>query len=324
MRSSYKVLKINTLCYRDRFVKKFPKFIEGLKELDLYNSFNNGESSVDVSTNKSFYNLSEINSKIYRKHRKKKEFKVMQYSKKVTNLYLRSKSKKKSPLLTLPKFLTNELVNQDLDLIENKLFNSNIKRDVGVSTRLAKRVKRVKTIESLMVGGCYHGKNFVDEDNIYDEDIDINIENESILFNNTAADAEDMDMGYQIIDNKIIYNNKVEENSEDLGYQDVPEFLQTSKTPERPKTKEEYLIHETDINIQKKQEKKARRKNRALKKQEKLKQAAEEEKPKVIPVLKTQQDLLNYSLSFRFEDFYVPLEDMVEEEEEVIEYTPID
>lgn len=291
MKSAYKGLTINSLCYRDRFVKQFPLFVAELKELGLYDQFMSTDALNDKLLSKDFYALSLEYKNLYKKYHKIQVSRLKQHAIHSQSI-LHYTFKNKLRVNTL-----NRKSNVKWNFKVDGLFGDTEKSEV-LSNEVASE-GNVKYSQKIF--------EVTDESERFFE--------ETHKKKNSDKRAEDL-----IIRDKIYE----EENENFLKAYGLKDYNQVEYN-----AAEEYSFHESDATIfarkKRKEEKKERKKARALRKQERL--LEEEKKQKELakkPKNPSFYDLLNIPLELRTAKYDIPLPSEEEEEEDVIEYTPID
>lgn len=299
MKSSYKALKINSLCYRDRFVKKFPLFLTELKEKGLYEDFLAGKSSEDSLVNQTFYDLSNKNQKTY--------------------LF-----NKEVHIQNSQKFLKNYSVMTKYEhLLEKKQFKMKNyqKNETPLLLTINTAAAGFSNLFSLIKGVDGGYKNKTDT---YNREMRAKRKSRqkatTVVKEMTNVQKSDFRAEDLIVKDKI-FEEEYDSFLKEYGLFDYSKI-------EYDATKD-YTFHDTDATIfarkQRKELKKEKKKERALRKQEKLereKKEAEELAKK--PKNPSFYDLLNIPLELRIAKYDIPLPSEEDEEEEVVEYTPID
>lgn len=294
MRSSYKVLKINSLCYRDRFVKQFPLFLTELKDLGLYDDFVAGKASEHYLPEARNYDSNfDTNLIVYDKDNKKQTVHIQKYlmQNKAINIAYTLFEKNKIKTIRAPKTKVSRNFSVNTDYLLSNLFksskkkiNQNLKSSRAFDIKKENIIKEKQVLPETTVKGVHvHATDLIIKDKFFEE------ERENFL--------------------------------REFGLEDYSKI--------KYDTSQEYTFHDTDATIfarkQRKEEKKERKKQRALRKQEKM----EQEKKKIDaatikPKNPSFYDLLNIPLELRIAKYDIPLPSEEEEEEVVIEHTPID
>lgn len=296
MKSSHKVLKINSLCYRDRFVKQFPTFVEELKELNLYEEFMVKSVKNNVLLTKSFYELSFENKNYY--HEKKENF--------------------GNTIKDLSIDINTDVLYQTKSF--TKLFTPKIEFPVHPVNFKTKTFKKLQKLDLFTL-------NFLDEDIISKIQDKKAVMDLRILKKKPVVESEfSFEKNNEEDKLEIVADYDQQENI----YSSKPYKFEDYSTIKYDST-QDYTFHETDAEIftkqQRKEQKKERKRLRVQKKQEKLEKErveAEKEAKREARLIKgpSLYDILNMPLELRIAKYDVPL--YVEEREEEEEYVPID
>lgn len=288
MKSAFKALKLNPLCYRNRFITQFPTFIEEIKELGLYDNFVQGTAMSDFIKAKDFYDLSINHKNLYNKIYKNTIFDTQQY---LLNFeYKNTSSFDLYNVLNIEKF-TNNFFIKDFSV----KFSHNFRNGNLFSKKTHKRVS--SSIKQEFVNR---------KEQVTQVNIDLNLHDPKLKELNTVRASN------LIIKDKI-FEEEADNFYRKLGLKDYNDIKYDAT--------QDYIFHETDAKIFAKKQKKERKKIRAQKKQEKLEQNQEKEKKPKNPSF---YDLLNIPLELRIAKYDIPLPSEEEEEETIVEYTPID